>query len=39
LSYPIADDEYGMGLMNNGAFDIKRIMPICLPEDAKFKVT
>jgi hypothetical protein len=38
LSYPVADDEYGMGLMENGAFDSKRIMPICLPEDAKFKV-
>ena len=24
--------------MENGAFDSKRIMPICLPEDAKFKV-
>ena len=38
LSYPIADDEYGMGIMENGAFDSRRIMPICLPEDKNFKV-
>jgi hypothetical protein len=27
-----------MGFMENGIFDSKRIMPICLPEDENFKV-
>jgi hypothetical protein len=27
-----------MGVMENGAFDSRKIMPICLPEDAQFKV-
>ena len=27
-----------MGFLDNGVFDSRRIMPICLPEDAEFKV-
>jgi hypothetical protein len=27
-----------MGFMENGVFDSKQIMPICLPEDENFKV-
>ena len=40
LSYPVADPKTGLTILPNGPdFNLKTIMPICLPSDEDFKDT
>lgn len=39
LSYPVADPDTGLTLLNNRLFSKDSVMPICLPPNDKFRDT